>query len=149
MEIYQYWTVPRQTLRMPIPSSAKKGTAERPLKKKNKLESTTSQQNWSKQVERMQSPLSRQSATRSGRQENGQVITLPKIGNLWQCQNYRTIGPISHPSKVTLKVILNIIEATSGEEASEQEGAPQSRASIYKSSVKNIFSTGKTSTMCS
>ena len=30
------------------------------------------------------------------------VITLPKKGNLQQCQNYRTISLISHPSKVML-----------------------------------------------
>ena len=35
------------------------------------------------------------------------VITHPKKGNLQQCQNYRTISLISHPSKVMLKVILN------------------------------------------
>ncbi|WP_419623966.1 reverse transcriptase domain-containing protein [Thiolapillus sp.] len=35
------------------------------------------------------------------------VITLPKKGNLQQCQNYRTISLISHPSRVMLKVILN------------------------------------------
>ncbi|WP_419592605.1 reverse transcriptase domain-containing protein, partial [Thiolapillus sp.] len=35
------------------------------------------------------------------------VITLPKKGNLQQCQNYRTISLISHPSKVMLKMILN------------------------------------------
>ena len=34
------------------------------------------------------------------------VITLPKNGNLQQCQNYRTISLISHPSKVILKIIL-------------------------------------------
>ena len=35
------------------------------------------------------------------------VITLPKKGNLQQCQNYRMISLISHPSKVMLKIILN------------------------------------------
>ena len=35
------------------------------------------------------------------------VITLPKKGNLQHCQNYRTIGLISYPSKVMLKIILN------------------------------------------
>ena len=35
------------------------------------------------------------------------VITLPKKGNLQQCQNYRTISLISHPSKVMVKIILN------------------------------------------
>ena len=34
-------------------------------------------------------------------------MTLPKKGNLQQCQNYRTISLISHPSKVMLKTILN------------------------------------------
>ena len=33
--------------------------------------------------------------------------TLPKKGNLQQCQNYRTISLISHPSKVMLKIVLN------------------------------------------
>ncbi|GFS15701.1 transposon TX1 uncharacterized 149 kDa protein [Elysia marginata] len=35
------------------------------------------------------------------------VITLPKKGNLRQCQNYRTISLISHTSKVMLDIILN------------------------------------------
>ena len=35
------------------------------------------------------------------------VITLSKKGNLQQCQNYRTISLINHPSKVMLKIILN------------------------------------------
>ena len=35
------------------------------------------------------------------------IITIPKKGNLQQCQNYRTISLISHPSKVMLKIILN------------------------------------------
>ena len=35
------------------------------------------------------------------------VITLPKKGNLQQCQNCRKISLISHPSKVMLKIILN------------------------------------------
>ena len=35
------------------------------------------------------------------------VITIPKEGNLQQCQNYRTTSLISHSSKVMLKIILN------------------------------------------
>ena len=35
------------------------------------------------------------------------IITLPKKGNRQQCQNYRKIRLISHPSKVMLKIILN------------------------------------------
>ena len=38
------------------------------------------------------------------------VITLPKKGSLQQCQNYRTISVISHPSKVMLKIILNSLK---------------------------------------
>ena len=75
----------------------------------SRLELTTSKHNWSKQVS-----LSRQSATRSGRQKNGQPCGpsprpshFPKKGNLQQCQNYRTISLISHVSKVMLKTILN------------------------------------------
>ena len=35
------------------------------------------------------------------------VITLPKKGNLQQCQNYQTISLISHPSTLMLKITLN------------------------------------------
>ena len=35
------------------------------------------------------------------------VITLPKKGNLQQCQNFRTISLISHARKVMLKILLN------------------------------------------
>ena len=35
------------------------------------------------------------------------VITLPKKGNMQQCQTYRTIGLISHPGKVMLTTMLN------------------------------------------
>ena len=38
------------------------------------------------------------------------VITLPKKGNPQQCQNYRTISLISHPSKVMLKSILHRLQ---------------------------------------
>ena len=33
------------------------------------------------------------------------IITLPKKGNLQLCQNYRTNSPISHPSKVMLRIL--------------------------------------------
>ena len=35
------------------------------------------------------------------------IITLPKQGYLWQCNNHRTICLISHVSKVMLKILLN------------------------------------------
>ena len=34
------------------------------------------------------------------------ITTLPKKGNLLQCQNYRTISLISHARKVMLKILL-------------------------------------------
>ena len=50
------------------------------------------------------------------------VITLPKKGNLQLCQNYRTISLISHPSKVMLKIILNIQPQAEEIIAEEQAG---------------------------
>ena len=50
------------------------------------------------------------------------VITLPKKGNLQQCQNYRTINFISHPSKVMLKIILNRLKPQAEITAEEQAG---------------------------
>ena len=103
MEIHQYWTVPRQTQRMTTPYFAEKWRLQyNHWRKGSQLESTTSQQNWFKQMERIQSPLSRQSTTGFRRQQ-----------------------------------------------ASEQEGVPQSRSSIYAFYVRNISSTSKTSTMSS
>ena len=49
------------------------------------------------------------------------VITLPKKGNLQQCQNYRTISLISHPSKVMLKIILNRLKPQAEKIIAEEE----------------------------
>ena len=35
------------------------------------------------------------------------VIPIPKKGNLRKCENYRTLIPISHSSKILLRIILN------------------------------------------
>ena len=54
MEIHQYWTVPKQTQRMTTASSAESWRLQYNYwREGNQLEWTTSQQNWSKQVERM------------------------------------------------------------------------------------------------
>ena len=50
------------------------------------------------------------------------VITIPKKGNLQQCQNYRTISLISHPSKVMLKITLNRLKPQAEIIAEEQAG---------------------------
>ena len=49
------------------------------------------------------------------------VITLPKKGNLQQCQNYRIISLISHPSKVMLKIILNRLKPRAEEIITEEQ----------------------------
>ncbi|WP_419635655.1 RNA-directed DNA polymerase, partial [Thiolapillus sp.] len=57
------------------------------------------------------------------------VITLPKKGNLQQCQNYRTISLISHQSKVMLKVILNKLKPQAEKIiAEEQAGFREGRS---------------------
>ena len=54
------------------------------------------------------------------------VITLPKKGNLQQCQNYRTISPISDASKVMLKIILNRLRPQAENIIAERTGRLQS-----------------------
>ena len=48
------------------------------------------------------------------------IITLPKKGNLQICNNYRTISLISHPSKVMLKVLLNMLKPLAKEIIAEE-----------------------------
>ena len=82
------------------------------------------------------------------------VITLPKKGNLQQCQNYR-IKPHQSPTQSHAEDHTEQIDdkqrrsSLKNRQVSEQEGAPQIRSSTYESSVKNISSTSKTSTMSS
>ena len=49
------------------------------------------------------------------------IITLPKKGNLQECQNYRTISLISHPSKVLLKIILNRLKPQAEQIIAEEQ----------------------------
>ena len=68
------------------------------------------------------------------------IITLPKMGNLQLCQNYRTINLISHSSKVMLKVILNRLKPQAKEIIAEEQAgfrAPQNRSSTSESCVKS------------
>ena len=59
------------------------------------------------------------------------VITLPKKGNLQQCQNYRTISLFSHPSKFMLKILLNRLKPqTEKIIAEEQVGFRAGRITI-------------------
>ena len=63
------------------------------------------------------------------------VITLKKKGNLQQCQNYRTISLINHPSKVMLKIILNRLKPKTEKIIAEE----QARYRAGRSTTKQIF----------
>ena len=63
------------------------------------------------------------------------VIPLPKKGNLRQCQNYRTISLISHPSKVMLRIILNRLKNIAEELLSEEQAGFRPG----RSTVEQIF----------
>ena len=54
------------------------------------------------------------------------VIPLPKKGNLNQCQNFRTIILISHPTKIMLRVILNRLKAKAEELLAEEQAGLRS-----------------------
>ena len=49
------------------------------------------------------------------------VITLPKKGNLQQCQNYRTTSLIIHPSKIMLKIILKRLKPQAHKISAEEQ----------------------------
>ena len=109
MEIHHYWTVPRETQRMTTPSFAEKWRLQYNHRSKgSQLESTTSQQNWDV-ITALTTICNkiRQTGEWPTPWTQSLLITLPKKGNLQQCQNYRTISLISHPSKVMLKITLN------------------------------------------
>ena len=63
------------------------------------------------------------------------VITLPKKGNLQQCQNYRTISLISHPSRVTLNIILNKLMPQAEKIIAEEEAGLK----IGRNTAEQIF----------
>ena len=114
IEIHQHLTVPRQTQRTTTPSLKKKWRLQCYHRRKgSQLKSTTSQQNWSPGGEDVITALTTicnkiwQTGEWPTPWTQSLVITLPKKGNLQQCQNYRTTSLISHPSKVMLKIILN------------------------------------------
>ena len=63
------------------------------------------------------------------------VITLPKKGNVRQCQNYRTISLISHPSNVVLKTILNRLKPQAEKTIAEEPAGFRAR----RSTTEQIF----------
>ena len=64
------------------------------------------------------------------------VITLSKKGNLQQCQNYRTISLISHPSKVILKIMLNRLKPQAEKIIAEEQAGVRAG----RSTTEQIFS---------
>ena len=63
------------------------------------------------------------------------IITIPKIGNLQQCKNYRTISLICHPSKVMLKILLNRLKPQVEDIIAEE----QARFRAGRSTTEQIF----------
>ena len=63
------------------------------------------------------------------------VITLPKKGNLQQCQNYRTISLISYPSKVMLKIMLNRLKPLAEKIIAEEQAGFRAQ----RSTTEQIF----------
>ena len=62
-------------------------------------------------------------------------ITLPKKGNLQQCQKHRTISLISHPSKVVLKIILNRLKPQAEKIIAEEQAGFRAE----RSTTEQIF----------
>ena len=56
------------------------------------------------------------------------VITLPKKGNLQQCQNDRTISLVSHPSKIMLKIILDRFKPQAEKIIAEEQAGEEDKA---------------------
>ena len=63
------------------------------------------------------------------------VITLPKKGNLQQCQDCRAISLISHPSKVVLKITLNRLKPQAEKVITEE----QAGFKVGRSTTEQIF----------
>ncbi|WP_419627967.1 RNA-directed DNA polymerase, partial [Thiolapillus sp.] len=62
-------------------------------------------------------------------------MTLPKKGNLHQCQNYRTISLISHPRKVMLKIILSRLKPQAEKIITEEQAGFRAG----RSTIEQIF----------
>ena len=79
------------------------------------------------------------------------VITLPKKGNLLQCQNYRTISLINHASKVMLKILLNRLtpqaETIIAEEQAGFRPRQLNRFSAGEYCARGTSNTNRTSSM--
>ena len=142
MEIYQYWTVPRQTeddhpiLRREVEAavqSLKKGKSAGV----DHIPAEPVQTGGEDVITALMTICNKfwQTRERLTPWIQSLVITLPKKGNLQQCQNYRKISFISHPSKVMLKIILNRLKRQAEMIIAEEQAG--SRAG--RSTTEQIF----------
>ena len=46
---------------------------------------------------------------------------MPKKGNIEQCENYRTINLINHPSQIVFRVTFNLLKTKADELQAEQQ----------------------------
>ena len=68
------------------------------------------------------------------------IITLPKKGNLQQCQNYRAISLISHASKVMQKVILNRLKSMAEEVIAEEQAGFHPQKKHHRTNIQPVSS---------
>ena len=68
------------------------------------------------------------------------VITLPKKGNLQQCQNYQKDKPHQSPMQSHAEDHTEQIEATSGEDHRRRTGRLQSRTEYYRANLQPTHS---------
>ena len=64
------------------------------------------------------------------------VISLLKKGDLKQCQKYRTINLISHPSKIMLPVIFNQLKAKAEEHAGRRTSRFYTRLELSRTDLQ-------------
>ena len=121
---------------MTTPSFAKKWRLQYNYwRKGNQMDSTTSQKKgpsrWRGCNHRSHDNLKQDLADRrvANPLDQSLDITLPKKGSLQQCQNYRIISLISHPSKVMLKIILNRLKPQAEKIIIEEQAGFRARRS--------------------
>ena len=127
MEVHQYWTVPRQTQRMTTPYFAKNWRLQYSLKKRksagvDNIPAELVQTGGEDVITTLTTICHKiwQTGEWPTPWTQSLVITLPKKGNLQQCQNYRTINLVSHPSKVMLNITLNRLKPQAGKIIAEE-----------------------------
>ena len=128
METHQYWTVPRHIQRTTTPSSQRSGgcskiIAERELSWSGQHYRRTGPSRWKGCNIALTTICNKiwQTGEWPTPWTQSLVITLPKKSNLQQCQTYRTISLISHPSSHA-EDHTEQIEAASGIIAEEKAG---------------------------